>query len=247
MGRARVVVADLVLSFLWVWAGALVRLFVYRTVAPGHEAELLKVALSIGYMFFFAWLDKLTGGGSYNPLTVLIYTVAGNGGYLFAAFCRIPAQMLGSVAGVWLLKEAFPKVGHGPRVNGGIHHGALVEGLATFAVVMVSLILKHKEVNSFFMKTWISSISKMTLHILSSDLTGGIMNPASAFGWAFARGDHISLEHVLVYWVAPIQAALFGVWGVKQFTKPKSTGAQKSEETKSTEAQNSDETKSKSD
>lgn len=95
MGRARLVVADLVLSFLWVWAGSLVKLFVYRTVAPGtpHEAELLKVALSIAYMFFFAWLDKLTGGGSYNPLTVLIYTVAGNGGYLFAAFCRIPAQV----------------------------------------------------------------------------------------------------------------------------------------------------------
>lgn len=87
--------------------------------------------------------------------------------------------MLGSVAGVWLLKVAFPQVGHGPRVKGDIHYGALVEGLATFAVVMVSLILKHKEVNSFFMKTWISSISKMTLHILSSDLTGGIMNPAS--------------------------------------------------------------------
>lgn len=87
--------------------------------------------------------------------------------------------MLGSVSGVWLLKEAFPQVGHGPRLNADIHHGALVEGLATFAVVMVSLTLKQKEVNSFFMKTWISSISKMALHILSSDLTGGIMNPAS--------------------------------------------------------------------
>lgn len=95
MSRTRLVVADLALSFLWVWAGSLVKLFVYRTVGPGtpHEAELLKIALSIGYMFFFAWLDKLTGGGSYNPLSVLIYTVAGNGGYLFAAFCRIPAQV----------------------------------------------------------------------------------------------------------------------------------------------------------
>ncbi|KAJ3699714.1 hypothetical protein LUZ61_003419 [Rhynchospora tenuis] len=235
MGRARLVVADLVLAFLWVWAGSLVKLFVYRTVGPGtpHEAELLKIALSVVYMFFFAWLEKLTGGGSYNPLTVLIYTVAGgNGGYLFAALCRIPAQMLGAVSGVLLLKEVFPQIGHGPRVNGHIHHGALVEGLATFAVVMVSLTLKHKEVNSFFMKTWISSISKMTLHILSSDLTGGIMNPASAFGWAFARGDHITLEHVLVYWVAPIQAALFGVWAAKQFTKSKSTKAQKADETK---------------
>jgi aquaporin SIP len=95
MGRARLVVADLVLSFLWVWAGSLVKLFVYQTVGPRtpHEVEILKISLSVGYMFIFAWFDKLTGGGSYNPLTVLIYTIAGNGGYLFAAFCRIPAQV----------------------------------------------------------------------------------------------------------------------------------------------------------
>jgi aquaporin SIP len=96
--------------------------------------------------------------------------------YLINKHCE---QMLGSVAGVLLLKEAFPEVGHDPRLNAGIHHGALIEGFATFAVVMVSLTLKQKEVNSYFMKTWISSISKMSLHVLSSDLTGGIMNPAS--------------------------------------------------------------------
>nr|GEW51449.1 probable aquaporin SIP2-1 [Tanacetum cinerariifolium] len=30
-----------------------------------------------------------------------------------------------------------------------------------------------------FRKTWISSLSKLTLHILGSDLTGGCINPAS--------------------------------------------------------------------
>jgi aquaporin SIP len=54
-----------------------------------------------------------------------------------------------------------------------------------------------------------------------------------AFGWDFARGDHRTLEHMFVYWVAPIQAALFGIWCVKQFTKPQSSKALKTDETKS--------------
>lgn len=31
-------------------------------------------------------------------------------------------------------------------------------------------------------------------------------------GWAFARGDHITKEHILVYWLAPIEATLLAVW-----------------------------------
>jgi aquaporin SIP len=30
-------------------------------------------------------------------------------------------------------------------------------------------------------------------------------------GWAFARGDHISKEHLFVYWLAPIEATLLAV------------------------------------
>jgi len=60
-----------------------------------------------------------------------------------------------------------------------IHKGALTEGLLTFAIVTISLGLARKIPGSFFMKTWISSVSKLSLHILGSDLTGGCMNPAS--------------------------------------------------------------------
>lgn len=87
--------------------------------------------------------------------------------------------MLGAVLGVTVIQEAFPKVGKGAVLSVGVHHGALVEGLATLMVVMMSVTLKKKEMNGFFMKTWISSIWKNTIHILSSHITGGIMNPAS--------------------------------------------------------------------
>lgn len=73
----------------------------------------------------------------------------------------------------------FPAIGSGPQLTVDIHSGALTEGILTFFIVVVSLELARKIPGSFLMKTWISSLSKLTLHILGSDLTGGCMNPAS--------------------------------------------------------------------
>ncbi|KAJ0961537.1 hypothetical protein J5N97_001710 [Dioscorea zingiberensis] len=226
MARAGLILLDMVLSVMWVWAGALSKLLIYNYLGVRHypAADVLKIAFGITYMFFFAWLTVLTRGASFNPLTVLSSAFSsGVKGFFFTAFARIPAQVLGSIIGVLLLRRVFPEIGHGPRLNVGIHHGALTEGLLTFFIVVISLGLKRKDPKSFFIKTWISSVSKGALHILGSDLTGGIMNPASAFGWAFARGDHITQEHLLVYWVAPIHAALLGMWTFRLFTETGTT------------------------
>lgn len=39
-------------------------------------------------------------------------------------------------------------------------------------------------------------------------------------GWAFAGGDHITKEHILVYWLAPIEATLLAVWVFKLLVPP---------------------------
>lgn len=88
-------------------------------------------------------------------------------------------QVAGSITGVRYIIAIFPEVGSGPRLNIDMHGGALTEGLLTFAIVFISLGLYKKIPGSFYTKTWISSVSKLTLHILGSDLTGGVMNPAS--------------------------------------------------------------------
>lgn len=88
-------------------------------------------------------------------------------------------KVVGSVYGVRLILDVFPEIGRGPRLNVDIAQGALTEGFLTFAIVFISLNLTKKVTDSFFMKTWISSLSKVTLHMLGSDLTGGCMNPAS--------------------------------------------------------------------
>ncbi|KAK6232055.1 hypothetical protein QUC31_010731 [Theobroma cacao] len=223
MARARLIVYDFLMSFMWVWSGILVKMFVSKALGMGNQpkAEILKGAFSIINMFFFAFLGKITKGAAYNPLTVFSSAVSGDfSHFLFTVGARIPAQVIGSITGVRLIIETFPGIGLGPRLNVDIHRGALTEGFLTFAIVIISLGLARKIPGSFFMKTWITSVSKLALHILGSDLTGGCMNPASVMGWAYARGDHITKEHILVYWLAPIEATLLAVWTFRLVVKP---------------------------
>lgn len=97
----------------------------------------------------------------------------------FSETIFIVFQVIGSIIGVRLIIDTFPEVGLGPRLSVDIHRGALTEGFLTFTIVIISLGLAQKIPGNFLMKTWISSVSKLTLHILGSDLTGGCMNPAS--------------------------------------------------------------------
>uniref|UniRef100_A0A2N9FGC1 Aquaporin n=1 Tax=Fagus sylvatica TaxID=28930 RepID=A0A2N9FGC1_FAGSY len=167
-----------------------------------------------------SWV-RLPKVGAYNPLTVFAGAISGDfRHFIFNVGARIPAQVIGSIVGVRLIIETFPEIGLGPRLSVDIHRGALTEGFLTFAIVIISLGLSQKIPGSFFMKTWISSVSKLTLHILGSDLTGGCMNPASVMGWAYARGDHITKEHILVYWLAPIEATLLAVWIFRLVVRP---------------------------
>ncbi|XP_020219413.1 probable aquaporin SIP2-1 [Cajanus cajan] len=223
MGRTKLLLSDFVLSFMWVWSGVLIRIFLFKylSFADALLAELLKTTLSVTNMFLFAFLVKVTRGGAYNPLTVLADAISGDfNNFLYCVGARIPTQVIGSIVGVKLLIDTIPEVGQGPRLNVDIHQGALTEGLLTFGIVIISLGLAMKVRENFFMKTWISSLSKLTLHILGSDFTGGCMNPASVMGWAYARGDHITKEHILVYWLAPIEATILAVWTFKFLVQP---------------------------
>lgn len=212
-------------------------MFVHTILGYGPhylKGEILKHAISVINMFFFALLAQVTKGGAYNPLTVLSGAISGDlTNFFFTVAARIPAQVFGSIAGVRLIIAAFPNIGRGPRLSIDIHRGALTEGCLTFAIVSISLGLSRRSHASTFMKTWISSLSKLTLHILGSDLTGGCMNPASVMGWAYARGDHITKEHIHVYWLAPIQATLLAVWTFNLLVSPSKDKEEKQQEKKS--------------
>ncbi|KAK4272400.1 hypothetical protein QN277_020964 [Acacia crassicarpa] len=224
MGRIMLLVSDFVLSFMWVCSGVLIKMGVNKYLGlMSRESlrEIVKIAIIITNMFFFTFLRIITRGGAYNPLTVLASAISGDfSNFLYCVAARIPVQVIGSIIGVRLMIDSLPEVGRGPRLNIDIHRGALIEGILTFAIVSISLRLATKIPEGFFMKTWISSVFKLALHILGSDLTGGCMNPASVMGWAFARGDHMTKEHFVVYWLAPMEATVLAVWTFKLLVRP---------------------------
>ncbi|XP_072993389.1 aquaporin SIP2-1-like [Typha latifolia] len=214
--------SDFVVSFIWVCSGSVLRYLACKVLGSGMSpiALAIKGSLAVIYLYCFSWFGKATNGGSYNPLMVLCYAIFGDfRGFLFVVFGRIPAQVIGSIIGVWLINATFPAAAHGPSLNVDMHNGALTEGLLTFVLVIASLWLK-KVVKSSSMRTWISSILKVICHIISSDMTGGILNPAAAFGWAYVQGEHLTKEHLSVYWLAPMEATLAGVWICSLFFEP---------------------------
>ncbi|RZC90404.1 hypothetical protein C5167_029759 [Papaver somniferum] len=102
------------------------------------------------------------------------------------------SKVIGSIVAVKLILDTFPEMGRASPLKVDIHRGALTEGLLTLAIVSVSLGLTRNSPNSFFMKTWISSVSKLALHILGSDITGGIMKPSFCNGMGLCSGQSLN-------------------------------------------------------
>ncbi|XP_010251758.1 PREDICTED: probable aquaporin SIP2-1 [Nelumbo nucifera] len=225
MARNQVILSDFIISFAWLWSGSLNKFFVCKFLGLGSKpsGEVIENILDLLSMYCFAWLCK-TYSGAYNPLSesVLSGAISGNNTrILYTVGSRIPAQALGSIIAVRLITEFLPEIGYEPLLSVGILQGALTEGALTFSIIVISLEAAQSHPNNFFLKTWICSVSKIGLHILGSNVTGGYMNPASAMGWAYVQGSHINKGHIFVHWLAPIGAALLGVWTFRLFIQPK--------------------------
>jgi len=73
----------------------------------------------------------------------------------------------------------IPHGGQGPLLKVGLMGGMVVEGILTFTIVMVALIKSSRGPKSFFLRTWIVSITKLSLSIVGANFTGPSMNPAT--------------------------------------------------------------------
>ena len=81
---------------MWVWSGVLIKIFVVNHLGLNHDAfgEIVKSALSIMNMFFFAFLQEITNGATYNPLSVLSGAVSGDfSNFIYCIGARIPTQV----------------------------------------------------------------------------------------------------------------------------------------------------------
>ncbi|XP_071724327.1 probable aquaporin SIP2-1 [Rutidosis leptorrhynchoides] len=218
-----VVIVDFVMSFLYAWISVFIKIFVYRILGFHHDAlgEAVLITFKIFNTILFQFLSKKLKGGTYNPITVLYHSITGDFNHiLFALNARIPAQVIGAIYAVKLIKKYVPGPGFGPHVNVPLLQGALIEGALTLVYVTISMVSASKVHSGFFLKAWISAVCKNALIVIGSDYTETSINPASVVGWAYARGQALSDEHLLVYWIFPFEATLLAVWISSFLVKP---------------------------
>eukprot|EP00249_Psilotum_nudum_P007812 c20838_g2_i4 orf=109-831(+) len=231
-GVVQVVAFDGILSFLWVLCNAILRAFTDAVTASlgihGFTEQAIKRAGVVGLLFLFYWLGNAMGGAVYNPLTAVAFTVTSRSPKsppLYTLAVRLPAQVVGAigaaVAATVIIPDSYKHTLKGPFLQVGPHLGALVEGLLSFAVVFINLLARYKGPKSGIRRTWITSISRVSISILGTGYTGPAMNPANASGWAFLRNQYNTWEHVYVYWFAPVIATLAAVWTIHFIPEPK--------------------------
>lgn len=67
----------------------------------------------------------------------------------------------------------------GPTLKVDLHTGAIAEGVLTFAITFVVLLIIIKGPKSFFWKNWMLSVATMAVIVPGSSYTGPSMNPAN--------------------------------------------------------------------
>nr|GEX40541.1 probable aquaporin SIP2-1 [Tanacetum cinerariifolium] len=106
--------------------------------------------------------------------------------------------------------------------NGGAYNPIVVFTSAvngTFLVFLFNLaripfqvfgsIIGVKLILTTFPEIWRGPELVINLH--QGALTEGLLTFTHAIGWAYAFDAHITKEHIIVYWLAPIEATLLGV------------------------------------
>eukprot|EP00249_Psilotum_nudum_P007659 c20727_g1_i1 orf=1-420(-) len=131
------------------------------------------------------------GGALWNPSPLLaLYSVGKGQGSLFYLAARFPAQAVGAVGGVFAARELVPlsyrHVMGGPRLKVDLYVGILAELVLSFTLIFVILMAILKGPKSVFWRNWIIIFSTVAVLLLGSGYTGPSLNPANAFGWAYA-------------------------------------------------------------
>ncbi|KAI5061786.1 hypothetical protein GOP47_0022325 [Adiantum capillus-veneris] len=220
MGLIRLAVADAAITFLWVVYIAFMRptteLIVSTFNLQGFEFHVSMGLLALN-IFFFSWLGGALGGALWNPTAILaLYSMGVSGDSLFSLAVRYPAQAAGAVGGVLAARELVPpshreKIS-GPRLLVDLNKGILSELILTFLITFSVLVAIFKGPKNKFWKNWIIISSTVVVVILGAGYTGPSLNPAHAFAWAYVNNRHSNLEHLLVYWLAPLAGSFLAAW-----------------------------------
>nr|XP_043609969.1 aquaporin SIP1-2-like [Erigeron canadensis] len=226
MGVVKSAIGDGVLTFMWVFCastlGAATSYIATAIGVKGLPPLLITTSLIFILLFVFGIIGNLLGGASFNPTATAAFYAAGLGrDTLVSASVRFPAQALGAVGGALAIVELMPlEYKHmlgGPSVKVDLHTGAIAEGVLTFVMSFLVLLIILKGPRSPLIKNWMLSMSIVSMVVLGSGYTGPSMNPANAFGWAYVNNRHNTWEQFYVYWICPFIGAIFAGWIFRVF------------------------------
>ncbi|KAK1410949.1 hypothetical protein QVD17_37492 [Tagetes erecta] len=223
MGLMKAAIGDAVVTFMWIICASTIGIFtsIIANIIGVQALGSLLITTSLIFIIsvLFGLIADAFGGASFNATGTIAFYIAGAGGdhdTLMSTAVRFPAQAVGAVGGVLALMELMPleykHMLEGPTLKVDLHTGAIAEGVLTFAITFVVLLIIIKGPKSFFWKNWMLSVATMAVIVPGSSYTGPSMNPANAFGWAYVNNKHNTWEQFYVYWICPSVGAILAAW-----------------------------------
>lgn len=223
MGVIKAAIGDCLLTFMWVFCASCIGIMTHIVastlgVAQGLPTLGITSVILFILLFVFGIIGEFLGGASFNPTATAAFHAAGLGGpeSIVTVGIRFPAQAVGAVGGAIAVLELMPKhykhMLDGPSLKVDWHTGAIAEGVLTFAITLVVLVVIIRGPNSSFVKNLLMTIATVAIVDLGAAYTGPSLNPANAFGWAYIYNKHNTLEQFYVYWVAPFIGAILAAW-----------------------------------
>ena len=213
---ARVLCAEFLgtFAFVYVSAGAVV-----VDTARGGEVGLLGIALASGFVFAIMVTATMNiSGGHLNPAITFAMWLAKKLDAKMSGL-YVVTQLVAAVVAILCVRLTLPEVAvlHTdyalPRIS-----GVVTDTQAVFIEALLTLLL----VSAFF-GTLVSSeapkvggfgvgLALVFAMLLGGTMTGGILNPARAFGPSIISGNW---QGHFIYWVGPLlgAAGAAGIWG----------------------------------
>ncbi|KAJ4851301.1 hypothetical protein Tsubulata_001177 [Turnera subulata] len=223
MGAIKAAIGDAVLTFMWVFVSSMFGLFTSLIAAAlGVEKVVgagvcITTCLIFVFVFLFTLIGELLGGASFNPTGNAAFYAAGVGAdSLFSMALRFPAQAAGAAGGALAIMEVMPlhykHMLGGPTLKVDLQTGAIAEGVLTFLITFIVLVVILKGPRNPVFQTWLLAVATIILVVAGSGYTGPSLNPANAFGWAYVNKWHDTWEQFYVYWICPFIGAISAAW-----------------------------------
>ncbi|KAL4203060.1 hypothetical protein AMTRI_Chr02g224300 [Amborella trichopoda] len=226
MGAVKSAIGDVVITFLWVFSasaiGPLTSIITssylpHLQLGDFFTSVIVTTLLLFILLFIFTLVGDALGGASFNPTALASFYAAGLGDdTLLSMALRFPAQVFGAIGGAWAIREfmpaAYKHMVEGPSLQVDLHSGCIAEGVLTFLITFVVLLVVLRGPKNSVLQTWLLAMSTVVLVLAGSPYTGPSMNPANAYGWAYLSNSHNTWEHFYVYWICPFIGAILAAW-----------------------------------